>query len=74
MWSRAASRLDSRLPFVRVARRREQPHELRRAGLMARRPVIALTNDDEANLAITMSAALMRPTCRWSAARWKTCS
>ncbi|MCB0920232.1 MAG: NAD-binding protein [Actinobacteria bacterium] len=39
------------------------PHELRRAGLMSKycSGVIALTNDDEANLAITMSAALMRP-------------
>ncbi len=39
------------------------PHELRRAGLMSKHcsGVIALTNDDEANLAITMSAALLRP-------------
>ena len=39
------------------------PHELRRAGLLSKHcaGVIALTNDDEANLAITMSAALMRP-------------
>jgi Trk K+ transport system NAD-binding subunit len=39
------------------------PNELRRAGLDSRHcsGVIALTNDDEANLAITMSAALLRP-------------
>lgn len=39
------------------------PHELRRAGLLSRhcRGVIALTNDDEANLAVTMSTALLRP-------------
>lgn len=39
------------------------PHELRRAGLLSRHcgGVIALTNDDEANLAITMTAALLRP-------------
>lgn len=39
------------------------PHELRRAGLESRHcaGVIALTNDDQANLAITMAAALLRP-------------
>ncbi|HQR80261.1 MAG TPA: NAD-binding protein [Actinomycetota bacterium] len=39
------------------------PHELRRAGLLSRhcRGVIALTNDDEANLAVTMTASLLRP-------------
>ena len=39
------------------------PHELRRAGLLTDHcaGVIALTNDDEANLAITMSTALLRP-------------
>lgn len=39
------------------------PHELRRAGLESPHcaGVVALTNDDEANLAIAMSAALMRP-------------
>jgi Trk K+ transport system NAD-binding subunit len=39
------------------------PHELRRAGLESKHcaGVIALTNDDEANLAITMATALLRP-------------
>ncbi len=39
------------------------PHELRRAGLQSKHcaGVIALTNDDEANLAITMGSALLRP-------------
>mgnify|MGYP003585982283 CR=1 FL=1 len=39
------------------------PHELRRAGLDSKycAGVIALTNDDEANLAITMATALLRP-------------
>ncbi|MFN8184051.1 MAG: NAD-binding protein [Candidatus Nanopelagicales bacterium] len=39
------------------------PHELRRAGLMHKHcaGVIALTNDDQANLAITMTTALLRP-------------
>jgi Trk K+ transport system NAD-binding subunit len=39
------------------------PNELRRAGLDSRHcsGVIALTNDDEANLAVTMAAALLRP-------------
>jgi Trk K+ transport system NAD-binding subunit len=39
------------------------PHELRRAGLLSDHcaGVIALTNDDEANLAITMATALLRP-------------
>ena len=39
------------------------PHELRRAGLDSPHcaGVIALTNDDHANLAITMATALLRP-------------
>ncbi|MBK6762165.1 MAG: NAD-binding protein [Micrococcales bacterium] len=39
------------------------PHELRRAGLLNKHcaGVIALTNDDQANLAITMTSALLRP-------------
>jgi Trk K+ transport system NAD-binding subunit len=39
------------------------PHELRRAGLESEHcaGIIALTNDDEANLAITMAASLLRP-------------
>jgi Trk K+ transport system NAD-binding subunit len=39
------------------------PHELDRAGLTNKycAGVIALTNDDEANLAITMAATLLRP-------------
>lgn len=39
------------------------PHELRRAGLESKHcaGVIALTNDDQANLAITMATSLLRP-------------
>lgn len=39
------------------------PHELQRAGLLHPRctGIVALTNDDEANLAIVMAAALLRP-------------
>jgi len=39
------------------------PYELRRAGLLNKHcaGVIALTNDDQANLAITMTSALLRP-------------
>lgn len=39
------------------------PYELKRAGLMSQycEGVLALTNDDQANLAVTMSVSLLRP-------------
>jgi Trk K+ transport system NAD-binding subunit len=38
--------------------------------------VLALTDDDEVNLAVSMATALLRPTCRWwpapSCRPWRT--